>query len=211
MIVLLLLLTHCANGPPRPAPIGATPNKSVAVTPKASASAAETAKLRQQVDNLHVTAKRLSTGMDRVVDETKRLRIQKSANEAELETLWKLLAESQTEARNMFKELEVAQEQARLAQQKSDELQMLSVARDLEVDELRKDNAALIENVRMQGLTIVDLQKRLDKATAKAGLADYYNKLTWFVVGFFVIGGFLFFLFRALPLIIAAAKPALLR
>lgn len=207
LIACVVFFVGCA---PQTKPIGSAPPppvKAAEVTPLADTSSREAAKLRQQVDALGNTAGGLRGDLGRTRAEMDRLKAQKTASEKELDALWDMFTRSQEAAARLFAEVEEAQAQAAIADERAAELAKASALKDAEVNALRTQNAYLSDQLDLAKANEVVINGKLVKAEKKAAVAEYYTRLLLIVGGVGVFSFIAYFLIKALPSIVKAAKP----
>jgi predicted RNase H-like nuclease (RuvC/YqgF family) len=194
---LSFILASCATRKPEPLVVAPTaPPKAVPVAPAAvevragvrdGSVAAE--RLEVQVDGMRRTAAGLRETMQRAVDEAARLREAKTATEAEIDALWKMLSNSNDHAKNLFDEVErskatAADLRAKLAtaEKSVEDLIRIAANKDAEADGLRLQNADLVKALDSSVRAHETTKRALSKAEGDAALGSYIKAMGWVIV-----------------------------
>ncbi len=195
-ILCLLLLASCAAPlPPVAVPVPA-PRPTAAVAPlvatvrqDAAKTAAVAAKLEGQVGSLRELSGSLSDGLNTAMAEVEKLRIAKTATETELESVWQLLTASNTQARNLFAEVEKTkaladehQDARRMADERLVELATAAVARDAETLALRDQRDHYAAELAKAGIVHASLLEKLAKEKSKAAVGTYLKGIAAFLI-----------------------------
>ena len=183
----MLMMTTCATNPPPRATVVPKPVESRAIAPTAD-------KVRKQVSAMGDTINDLRGGLETAVNEADRLRKQKTANEEELNRMWAILTKEKERAAQLWNQLEESQRTI-------DQLNQDALARDIEIDQLRKNNDFLNSE-------LVKAQKWIDSATPKVAVYDFFQKwIRWVAIGL-IIALVIWLLFQyVLPLVVKLIKP----
>lgn len=196
LLMLILALASCtAPTPPPPKAIPA-PRQSADVSPLVAAAREDavkagtvSAKLEGQVEGLKATSGHLADGLGAAIAELDKLRFAKAATETELESLWAMLTASNTQARNLFAEVEKAkatadeQKVARLGAERAiDSLLKAAAEADREKLELRDQREHYAAELAKAGIVHADLLEKLSIADKKAAVGTYLKGIAAFVI-----------------------------
>lgn len=138
-------------------------------------------KVDEKISVAQTTASDLRTGITRALDEADRLRLQKSATEAELTNMWSILTKEKENTVRLFNQLgETKKESARLA---SD-----SALKDAEVTQLRQANDTLRNQVGNAMVNEKINAEQIEKLSKKAAVYDFFKTwIIWICVVLFVL------------------------
>lgn len=189
-LLWLFLIVGCATQAPPRAILPTAPTQAPSALPgaaKAKASASATAQvssqLEAQVSKLQSAAKNTQEIIENALNETARLQGQKAASEQELSRLWDSI--STIKARNLFVETEAANAMKMAEQQKTlrvnaendlHEVELLAVAVEAEVIDLRSDRINLMEAIHSLQNRGQKLEKQLVSAEKQAFIGSYLRR-----------------------------------
>ena len=196
ILFLCSLIAACAPKMVSHPVIAPPPPKSAAITPVAdtvrknfSANAVVAAKLEGQVEGLRKSTDQLKADLDKAVDESARLKVAKTASEAELAGLYDTLkgvdekvAVFQTEA--IAAESTAAHERALRQASEENVAALMTAAADKDASDkaLAGENAGLRSALDLRGKDLDTMQAKLEAAKEDAGIGRLMKRLAWTLV-----------------------------
>lgn len=171
-----------------------------------AAGGAVSARLEGQVAGLQKSAANLRDGMEKSLAEVERLRTAKAATEAELDALWKMMADSNERVRNLFAEAEAARASAdeqrdlRAKAEKSlMDLARVSSLKDAEVTSLRAQRDDMAAALQASARNQQSLEQRLRSAERNAALGSWVRSMGWTALGAVILISGLYVFLRLRP------------
>lgn len=195
LLLATAILASCATRPPpthftAPKPAVDVSQSAAAVRANAVAGFVVSQRLENQVESLTVKTATLQDSLAKSFIEATKLKDQKTATEAELDSLYESMLAGQTQVLALVDEAQAAKvtavEQAVLRAKAEGDLERLTAdaaARDAETATLRLQNADMEKLISAQQAAVDRSQARMEKAEKAAAVGNY---LKW-VIGISVL------------------------
>lgn len=168
LALAVALLASCASKPSPSAIAPPAPPRAVQVAPEVSKLRDQITVADRSVAVIDAGAKEAAKAATAARQEAERLKVQKSASEAELDGLWKQL--QTVEIRNLFLEAETSRLAANLtdARDTAAKLQQHAAAKDAEADQLRAGHAHLASMVGDYSKQLAAAREKITKESSRA-------------------------------------------